>query len=347
MALAGGGGDDPFDNNTAAPRDGRLNQQMCPDCGAMLAFSQLSTHRGKKRCVAQQKRNQLDRDYPATCPTCALALGAGNGENRRRHIESFKPCAPAKKRKGAALPPPATKKITGFFKRPAPAPAAAAPPAPEPILPEPPTPPAPDDDNEAFGGIPEFFDDSEFVSPGAAGQLETIDVNMAGGDSAAGVGAPDAGSVATGIADTTPMDSTPAGTPVDDSALTVQGYVTHASHQPGPTPTSNPSTPLHTLAASATNATAKFCSGYYAPPGTLGGERGFFQQIPWMKYDELPFTICGNKWHAHECAQRNFVLADGKVDANSATREAALANATYGYGCCGSRSWGRQRRRRG
>jgi hypothetical protein len=66
LALAGGGGDDPFDNNTAAPRDGRLNQQMCPDCGAMLAFRQLSTHRGKKRCVAQQKRNQLDRDYPAT-----------------------------------------------------------------------------------------------------------------------------------------------------------------------------------------------------------------------------------------------------------------------------------------
>ena len=205
--------------------------------------------------------------------------------------------------------------MAGFFNRPAPTPAAAAAPAPAAAPMPTPEPPALDGDfhDETFGGIPGFVDNSEFVSPGAAGLLETVDVDMAGG-----VGASDAGSVATAG---TPVDAAPAGTPVDDSALTVQDHVTHASRQTGPTPTTTraPRLHLHTLVASATNATVKFCSGY-SPPDALGGERGFFQQIPWMKYmhDELPFTICGLKWHAHECAQRNFVLRDGEVDVDSA-----------------------------
>ena len=238
----------------------------------MVSSSQLDMHRGRKRCLAQQKQNQLDRDYPNSCPKCAIALDPHNGENRRRHIGSCKPPAPAKKRKAPALVGGVSSKsqalMAGFFKRPAPPPAAAAAPAPAAAPTPTPEPPALDGDfhDEAFGGIPDFADNSEFVSPGAAGLLETVDVDMAGG-----VGAPDAGSVATAG---TPVDAAPAGTPVGDSALTVQDHVTHASRQTGPTPTATraPRLHLHTLVASATNATVKFCSGY-SPPDALGGER--------------------------------------------------------------------------
>ena len=122
--LGGERGDDPFDNSTAAPRDGRLNQSLCPDCGAMVSSSQLDMHRGRKRCLAQQKQNQLDRDYPNSFPKCAIALDPHTGENRRRHIVSYKPPAPAKKRKAPALVGGVSSNsqaiMAGFFKRPAP-----------------------------------------------------------------------------------------------------------------------------------------------------------------------------------------------------------------------------------
>ena len=166
LGGADGDDDDPFNNSTSAPRDGRLNQSLCPDCGTMVSSSQLDMHRGRKRCLAQQKQNQLDRDYPNSCPKCAIALDPHNGENRRRHIDSCKPPAPAKKRKAPALVGGVSSKsqalMAGFFKRPAPAPAAAAAaPAPAAAPTPTPEPPALDGDfhDEAFGGIPDFGSD--------------------------------------------------------------------------------------------------------------------------------------------------------------------------------------------